>query len=48
MRAHFKGNHKLTDLIKLSYDDKPKDDKPQPLTDKEMKMKFGSKFKKDG
>lgn len=51
MNTGFKGPKKRvksTDLIRLSFDDDDKEEELTPLTDKEMKMKFGSKLKKDG
>jgi hypothetical protein len=50
INPHSKKRYKPSDLIKLSYDDKPEEEKPEVkrLSDKEMKTMFGSKFKKDG
>ena len=51
MNTGFKGPKKTvkpTDLITLSFDKKEEKEEIKPLTDKEMKEKFGTKLKKDG
>lgn len=44
----YKREFKNTDFIKLSFDNKEEVKATEPLTEKGMKIKLGTKFKKDG